>query len=356
MATIIQAPTSVSFLSNLEDVIFGSNADHAEVLVAVTYAGDTETIYDETLYPDAEGRIELAEMSELLEPYVRARLNVVMQATIKEYNASDVLQSQLSTTPCTVLFAMVDIGEEASEFVTKHFLTTLNGPKVTDIGCEERLYAYDVSSVTITAEYLSSNGGIVTKTGTLTPAGTSDSISAFFVSPDNILELLGSSWGSLVRYTVTAGNRSQVFDIERGARPVPSLAFINSFGCIEFLHCHGTHQKDSKYTRQSTRIRGQLRNYKVQEERNFKANTGWLTTDMADWADELFRSQEVYLWVDGQCGREVVITESTSIISNEDSDMPSFDFTYQYSQRLHNVMQRTHAGRIFDNTFDHTFN
>ena len=94
----------------------------------------------------------------------------------------------------------------------------------------------------------------------------------------------------------------------------------------------------------------------MQEERNFKANTGWLTTDMADWADELFRSQEVYLWVDGQCGREVVITDSTSIISNEDSDMPSFDFTYQYSQRLHNVMQRTHAGRIFDNTFDHTFN
>ena len=36
--------------------------------------------------------------------------------------------------------------------------------------------------------------------------------------------------------------------------------------------------------------------------------------------------------------------------------MPAFEFTYAYAQRIHNVMQPSHAGRIFDNTFDHTFN
>ena len=53
---------------------------------------------------------------------------------------------------------------------------------------------------------------------------------------------------------------------------------------------------------------------------------------------------------------QVVISESKSTVTNEDDDMPSFEFSYVYAQRIHNVMQRTHAGRIFDNTFDHTFN
>lgn len=356
MATILQQPASVCFSSTLPDVIFGSTADHLEVSVVISYAVETEEIYKETLYPDGHGKVELADMSELLEPFVRARLNVTMAATAKEYDDEDILLDTVATDTCTVLFSMVDIGEDATLFVLNHFLTTLDGPKVTDLGCEERVYAYDVSQVTVIADYLAADGSMVRKQGTLTPAGVTDDIAAFFVGPDNILTLLGDSWGELVTYVVESGTRQQRFNIGHNEVPSPSLAFINSFGCIEFMHCHGIHQKDSKYTRQTTRIRGMLRNYKVQEERNFKASTGYLTAAMADWADELFRSQEVYIWLDGEPGREVVITESQSVISNEDDAMPSFDFTYQYSQRLHNVMQRSHAGRIFDNTFDHTFN
>ena len=47
---------------------------------------------------------------------------------------------------------------------------------------------------------------------------------------------------------------------------------------------------------------------------------------------------------------------SQSIIENDSDDMPAFEFSYSYAQRIHNVMQCAHAGRIFDNTFDHTFN
>ena len=101
---------------------------------------------------------------------------------------------------------------------------------------------------------------------------------------------------------------------------------------------------------------GRLRNYRIIEDRQFTANTGWLNEAMADWADELFRSSEVNLWVNGEKGREVVLSDSKSEVTNEDSHMPAFEFTYTYAQRIHNVMQPNHAGRIFDNTFDHTFN
>jgi hypothetical protein len=36
--------------------------------------------------------------------------------------------------------------------------------------------------------------------------------------------------------------------------------------------------------------------------------------------------------------------------------MPRFTFSYQYAQRIQNVLQMDRVGRIFDNTFDHTFN
>ena len=77
---------------------------------------------------------------------------------------------------------------------------------------------------------------------------------------------------------------------------------------------------------------------------------------MADWADDLFRSDSVYLWVDGTLGREVVLSDSKSEITNEEDHMPAFEFSYTYAQRIHNVMQPGRVGRIFDHTFDHTFN
>lgn len=356
MATIIQQPAALELSSMLQDVVFGSTADHAVVSVVCTASGDTKTIYQQTLYHSG-GVIRLEYMPELVEPYARQVLSMQMVVEIKEFNAAGERTSTTTTTPSTVLFGTVDLGGPVDTFLSNHFLTILNGEKITAPGREERIYAYDATQITVTADYLADGNVVRTYTKTLNAGATTNNVSAFFVSPDNIDLLMDSPEGTLVSYECEAGARWQKFVIfDDGSVPAPSLAFINSFGCTEFIHCVGTHEKSSEYTRQSARFSGKLRNYYVHENRKFKANTGWLNQAMADWADELFRSQEVYLWVDGTIGREVVVSDSTSKITNDDDDMPSFEFTYTYSQRQHNVMQTGHAGRIFDNTFDHTFN
>lgn len=355
MATIISRPDSLSFLTGINDLKFQTGADHVVLTVTIAHAGSTETVMQETMYPIG-GYVALEEMSQLLEPYIRRYLSATVSFQISERDASDTQTASTSLGPYTVLFSMVDIGDDTvSTFTSSHFLTILNGEKMTAMGREERLYAYNASQVTITATLLVS-GSYVTRTATLNAAATTGGVSAFFVGPDNVHTLL-SNEGRLTAYTVTAGSREQRFVmVEDDVPPAPSLAFINSFGCLEFLHCVGTHKKDSKYDRSSARINGMKRNYKVTEDRQFTANTGWLNTPMADWADEVMRSQEVYVWVDGRPWKEVVLSDSKSVITNEDDDMPAFELTYSYSQRIHNVMQRQHAGRIFDNTFDHTFN
>ena len=55
-------------------------------------------------------------------------------------------------------------------------------------------------------------------------------------------------------------------------------------------------------------------------------------------------------------GKRVTISDSKSDNDNLLDAIPRFTFSYSYAQRQHNVLDMRRAGRIFDNTFDHTFN
>lgn len=74
----------------------------------------------------------------------------------------------------------------------------------------------------------------------------------------------------------------------------------------------------------------------------------------------LFRSDYVRVvnFKNGQpiVGKEVTISDSKSEVDNLDDSISRFTFDYEYSQKNHNVVELGRAGRIFDNTFDYTFN
>lgn len=350
MATLQQQPQEICFSSVIDDIIFSTVSESGTLVLSLTFGGSQHQIINEVMYPSEDGYIVIGDLSSLLEPYAKQQLEVVMNCSFTDE------AGVASITPVTVIYSRADVNQLAATFCSSHFLTVLNGQKLTSIEREERLYAYNATSVTVTA-VVETSGVLTTLTASLSAAATTGSISQFNVSPLNIRTLLGITLGTVIEYTVTAGYRSASFRcIPEKKSPAPALVFINSFGCEEFIYCVGTHKKVSKYERLSARFSGLKRNYRITEDRQFTANTGWLNEAMADWADELFRSDEVHLWVDGTKGREVILSDSKSEITNEDDDMPAFEFTYTYAQRIHNIMQPTHAGRVFDNTFDHTFN
>ena len=140
----------------------------------------------------------------------------------------------------------------------------------------------------------------------------------------------------------------------------PILIFTNSFGIQELAYCTGRHQVDPSYKRSAAYIGRIQKNYRIEETRAFKADTGPLTTAMANWWDDVFRSEDVqvcnFYGGEVQPGKQLLITDSKSAYGNDDAEMPRFTFTYQYAQRNHNVVQLYREGRIFDNTFDNTFN
>lgn len=365
MISIVSTHNGKKFFSaSVPDLLFTISETRAVVEITV----DDTSVYKETLV-HVGGAITVSDLTSMLAIYAERRLVVDVTVTITEQKQGEgqtmeilgqtyVIPGAITTTDTKtmafqVLFCNADFGVTAEEFYDSHFLSVLMGPKVTAIGRLEYLHYYGSDTARCTATYADGS----TKTFALSATGGNSRYTQLDVSPDNFT----AAGKQLVSYVVEAGGRSQLYDIDlQQPDCAPILLFDNSFGVQELLYCTGVHKVTPEYKRMSARFGGLLRNYDIEETRTFQANTGPLTTPMANWADELFRSKEVLLVNiyngEPQVGKEVVITDCKSENSNEDDYMPRFTFSYQYAQRIHNVIDLKREGRIFDNTFDNTFN
>lgn len=334
---------SKEFSCSIPDVSFTS-AGKARVVIAI----DGETVYDEWLYP-AGDTVTLEDLPGLVTPYARQRQTVALTVTATGEDGQ-----QLCSGSSEVTYCQADFGEETAEhFLQNHFLSILMGTKVTAPGRMELLHVPGSDAATCQARY--SDG----TTADFTPAviQSNDHYRTLDVSPSAFT----AEGKMLMGYVVTAGNRTQEYEIDlTGPDCAPILIFVNSFGLDELAYCTGIHRVDPSYKRSAAYIGRIQRNYKIDETRAFKADTGPLTMAMANWWDEVFRSDSVRVVNIYQgmptIGKDLIITDSKSEYSNDDANIPRFTFTYQYAQRNHNVVQLLRAGRIFDNTFDNTFN
>lgn len=364
MIVIKASPAGKQFSYDVTDLSFFIEKQKARVKISV----DSEQIYNELLTP-VGGGITVSDLTGMLGIYAERRLVVDVGINITEYeygehSTTDIMGNTITipggitvadTKELTfqVIFSRADVGVDAEEFYSRHFLSILMGPKVTAEGRLEYLHYYGTEEPSCEACYTDGT------TATFKPQVSSGNsrYSQIDVSPDNFT-VAGKQ---LVSYTVSAGSRSQEFVMDM-SKPdcAPILLFDNSFGVQELIYCTGLHKVAPEYKRQSARLGGLLRNYDIEETRKFQADTGVLTTAMANWADELFRSKEIYLVnvYDGvpKVGKQVVITDSKSENNNDDAEMPRFTFAYQYAQLIHNVIDLNREGRIFDNTYDNTFN
>lgn len=345
-------PTTPFFTSSLKEFTFSITGDDAIVTLK---CGD-EVLLRETYYP-VNGTITLYELDVLLSEATRHLLMATVTIDIVEEKDGS-QYSTWSSGELTARYCTADIGTTADAFVNSYFLTILLGDKDTAPGRAEYLHAAgDGSDVLhIKAVYYNSADGSVTTVDRpdVTPERTVNGISTFDVSPDLFKD---EARGRLLSFTATAGSRTKNFNVRQtDAICSPVLLFTNSFGCQELLYCTGRHQVAPEYERNQAVISGRNLNYSIEETRLFKGDTGILSTAMANWCDDLFRSDEVYLFIDGAPDKEVTITDSKSKRTSERDELPRFTFSYRYAQRNHNVLQLSHAGRIFDNTFDHTFN
>lgn len=350
MISVSQSISGTYFSANIPDVVFVIDGYRAGVTMTI----DGVQIYSEHLYPDpVGGEITIAELDRLLTPYVRQKLKAKLVISINEFVIASDKPAASTLLSADIIYCVADINTTADDFIDTHFLTLLEGEKLTALNRLEYLHYIGSDNASVIAEYQ----GHDKKTFPILPVAGNDKYKTLDVSPSQFV--IDDAF--LIGFVVQAGKRSFRFSLDFDEPDcAPVLVFDNSFGVEELIYCTGTHTVAPTYKRSQGYIGKYNRNYDIAETRTFKADTGFIPFSMAVWADELFRSQSVHVvnFKDGHpnVGKEVVITDSKSEYTNDDDEMPRFTFSYQYSQRNHNVLDMLRSGRIFDNTFDNTFN
>lgn len=345
MITILKDVADYMFSSALDKIVFLT--DQAEVDFILT--DGEQRMLDEKYVPDADGKITILDLQDLIEPYLASKLIGGFFYIIGVNGQTKV------TRGFTVQYCAAESSLNALDFMNGHFLTAMpGGEKITAMGRKEFLHLVvsENTVVKVTCDYHTADNKLVSKEFILDTFSTIHSVYTIDVSPDAFT----SDLGTLVRYTVKAGSRVQYYQIDLECPDAaPCLLFTNSFGCQETFYCTGTHTLEPEYERSSAMIDGMFRHYHIEENRVFKANTGILNTAMSVWADDLFRSKEIYLLEGDRPGKEITITDSESTRTNDYESLPAYTFSYRYAQRNQNILQLSRAGRVFDNTFDNTF-
>ena len=343
MIVELQYPSEYVFSSALDEIIFTISAETANFCLKM---GD-EVILDENYVPDASGRVVIHDLQKLIETYLQTNLIESFSYTITEDSSTFVSRSFI------VQYCAAESSLPAQTFMEQYFLSSLMGEKVTSVGRKEFVHLVTTEECTVSAlcTYWA-DGELSTDTVTVKEVTDLNKVVTVEVSP-SLFEVEGKQ---LVKYEIQAGSRSQSYLVDDECLDVaPALVFTNSFGCQETFYCTGTQELEPQFTRSASLIGGKYRNYLVEENRVFSADTGILNVPMSMWADDLFRSREIYLMVDNLPDKEITITESDSKRSNDYDHLFRYTFKYRYAQRNHNILQLPKAGRVFDFTFDNTF-
>ena len=359
----------MAFSTHLQDLWIDGASGSVTFLIALGGI----TIFSAEYVPDGDGEIRLYNLRRILESHIEG-VFADFVFTVKESHKSD------HSVSCRVFRTAVRISECAEEFLPSFFLTTLINRKTTQLGRYETLSFYPQSacSVYALASYYTA-AGIETKEVSLMSEQdvVLNAINSVNVSPAKFVD---NSVGELISYVVRAGERSFSFEVDSTlAKSDPALLFRNNFGCWETMYLTGTIETEYEIKRSHAYIDGKFRQYDIDDTESFRANSGVLLDSMVRLGKDMARSKssaaELKYAVGvlrilsnglaftatlgtatGMANDEIVISDSEIKYTNDDDSMPTFDYTYRRASFISAMLHTIRPPKLFDKTFDITFN
>lgn len=335
-----------SIISDLYDKMFTSEFSHLQCSCEAFSMGfsikmGTTEILSQTYFPDENHLVTIYDLDKLLETY------------IDEFCESFTLMVDgIAVKTIVAIKCLTAIEERANTFYTGFFFTPSMGERDTAIGRYETVTMYCDANTAVTAlcTYLDANGTIVLKTKAVKSFSGWQSVD---VSPAQFAD----SAGRLIGYVVQAGVRKARYRVLANPPEAdPAFIFRNSFGCWETIYLTGSKQVTPSYTRSNAIIEGQVIMYDIEETMSYKALTGPLRPGMVPVALDLARSREIYLLgKDGTAGDRITVTDVDVKHTNEDNSIPDFTFTYRRADRRSAKLAVVRPPRVFDKTFDNTY-
>ncbi len=344
---------AVNIVSQLHDHIFTSEltqlaftADTTEVPFRLMDAGGA-VLLDTVYYPDPGGGIIAHGLNRILDDHIGDDEGA--QFSI-EIGGEHVRSFKAFKCP-------VAVETPAETFLFNRFMTSVADERDTAVGRHECLSLYnpDGLPLTVTASYLTYEGKLTTKSFTdLVPVDPSMEIAYYNVSPIRFNDF---TIGELVGFVVSCGARTQRYRVLMAPpQHDPALIFRNCFNCWETIFLCGIKETDVNFTRSAAMVNGKFLNYDVDEVISYKASTGPMRYGSDRLARDLARSPAIFLLrSDGTPGERITITDCDVKTNNADDHIPSFSFTYRKASLISTDFEAPAPYRIFDNTFDLTY-
>ena len=354
---ILKQPDSFCFTSSLGDIVI--SPDSSDPITFSIKMGDTIVLPTEKYYRNTDGVVYITGIGDVLSNWLRSdgpiayllkqQINVADFTFI--YNGN---QNGSQETKHTVMRCDVDFDTTAGTFCNTHFLTLMFSTKKTTFGRREILafYAKESLSTTATVNVAYLVDGKITSGSFERAAIGSGTVKYLDVSPD-IFKAAGKQ---LLYYMVTLGERSMKYEIDY----TPFLqethfVYRNCFGVEDTFTCLGEATSEGKFERYYATFGGGYKTFKRKNLREYTVNTGLLTQAAAYAIDDMFSSEEIWLY--DQLGpiKEIVILDQSVKRSSLPDEMPRYEFSYRLTQSNQRYKTAT-SGRIFDATFDRSFN
>ena len=344
MSRLITTINAIAFPWEVDTLAIGTTAS-GERSVSVDLLCGEVSILSTALSFGGDGTVTLEDMASLFEAYSDdAVKNCVLKLNGVTAASWVLIPCRLSTT------------DSAQVWCSQSFLTVVRGERMTHAASREYLSWWQPSAGNATlsvAAVWASSSGVQTESRTMSV----DARQGINTHSWNVSEWTPPAAGAvLVRYTISLGNRIQRYCL-RAVEHAPSvLCFLNSFGVYESMTFFGVVERDTKPTRTSAIIGGKTRNYDVESVPTWKASTGELPEGMSGLMDDVVRARRLWL-MDGAIGDvEVTLTDNEWKRTNTSVDSLSGTVTWRMTSRRQLRARTAQDGRIFDETFDETFN
>lgn len=162
-------------------------------------------------------------------------------------------------------------------------------------------------------------------------------------------------------FTVHCGQRSVTCFVDRSLSDKETFIFRNCFNVFDFLSLPVQTTAKTDVERSIAVIHGQSSFYNQSTAKKYEVVAGPLTSDEAEWIDQLFTSYDVFRIEPNDCDETdpliptpVMITDINCEISDSDEKPNTAKFTWRYSDNR--AIVRFSASRgIFTSPFDYRY-
>lgn len=344
------------FSSQLREIEFSTDLDR---LVISLDDGLTE-IFRTTIYA-YDGIASLINIAEVIENYM-INTDQVFTAFTMYYHTAD--GTTLNSFNINTLYCSHIIDGSAGIFGSTSFLSTLPSRRLPSNGLHivSLFHGQDSGSLKLHCSIRTKSGSVEQMTLNLQSVATDDlGVTPFKFRADVILaglKVKNPDVEKLLAYTVEFNGRYCTAYI---TDEVPDIAFTfkNCFNVEETIYLNAVTTTKTKVNRSMAISQGRHSFYDQSVDKTYEVETAPLTQAEADWIEQLFMSHSVKLGTAYATSSlpEVIITESTCEIDDNDEQLKRVKFTWQFvDQRPRSTSaSASDSDGIFTEPYNYTF-